>query len=68
DKTICFGEIGLSGEIRSVSMAEQRVKEAKKLGFTTCILPATNLKSMSKEDGIKLIGVESVKELGRFLS
>ncbi|MBR0434857.1 MAG: DNA repair protein RadA [Lachnospiraceae bacterium] len=68
DKTICFGEIGLSGEIRSVSMSEQRVKEAKKLGFTTCILPATNLKSMSKEDGIKLIGIESVKELGRFLS
>ena len=68
DKTICFGEIGLSGEVRSVSMAEQRVKEAKKLGFTTCIMPAINLKSMPEDKEIKLIGIESVKELSRFLS
>ena len=40
EKTIAFGEIGLSGEVRSVTMAEQRVREAKKLGFTTVILPA----------------------------
>ena len=67
DKMICFGEIGLSGEIRSVSMAEQRIKEAEKLGFTTCILPATNLKSIAKDTGIKLIGMESVTELGKYI-
>ncbi len=67
DKLICFGEIGLSGEIRSVSMAEQRIKEAEKLGFTTCILPATNLKSIAKDTGIKLIGMESVTELGKYI-
>ena len=42
DKTIVFGEIGLSGEVRGVSQASQRVSEAAKLGFTTCILPAVN--------------------------
>lgn len=67
DKLICFGEIGLSGEIRSVSMAEQRIKEAEKLGFTTCILPAINLKSIPKDTGIKLVGMESVTELGKYI-
>ena len=67
DKIICFGEIGLSGEIRSVSMAEQRIKEAEKLGFTTCILPAINLKGISKDTGIKLIGIESVTELSKYI-
>lgn len=61
-KTICFGEIGLSGEVRAVNMAEQRVLEAKKLGFDTCILPKISLESMKKIEGIKLIGVSNVKE------
>lgn len=39
EKTIVFGEVGLSGEVRAVNMPEQRVAEAKKLGFTTCIMP-----------------------------
>ena len=43
EKTICFGEVGLSGEVRAVSMAEQRVTEAKKLGFDECILPQVSL-------------------------
>ena len=43
EKTICFGEVGLSGEVRAVSMAEQRVLEAKKLGFETCIVPEVSL-------------------------
>ena len=41
EKTIAFGEVGLSGEVRSVTMPEQRVREAKKLGFDTVILPMT---------------------------
>lgn len=63
EKTIVFGEVGLSGEVRSVSMAKQRVMEAKKLGFDTVILPAVCLKSVGKTEGIRLIGVGSVKDL-----
>ena len=62
EKMIAFGEIGLSGEVRSVSMPEQRVREALKLGFTTCVMPKTNLKQVSSVKGIKIIGVESVKD------
>lgn len=63
DHTIIFGEVGLTGEVRSVSMAEQRVKEAAKLGFTTCILPATNASNLKEIEGIRLIGVSNVKEV-----
>ena len=62
EKTICFGEVGLSGEVRAVSMAQQRVLEAKKLGFTTCILPKVSLSALSEVDGIKMIGVGSVRD------
>ncbi len=60
EKTICFGEVGLSGEVRAVSMAQQRVAEAKKLGFTTCILPKVNADTIEKIDGIHLVGVSDV--------
>lgn len=62
EKTICFGEVGLSGEVRAVNMAEQRVLEAKKLGFTTCILPEVSKASMTGIEGIQLIGVKNVKD------
>lgn len=62
NNTICFGEVGLSGEVRAVNMAEQRVLEAKKLGFEVCILPKVSLESIGRIDGIKLIGVSNVKE------
>ncbi len=62
EKTICFGEVGLSGEVRGVSMAEQRVQEAKKLGFEACILPQVCRESMAHMDGITLIGVQNVRE------
>lgn len=61
-KMLCFGEIGLSGEVRAVSMAKQRVMEAKKLGFTTCILPEVCLKDVGKVEGMRLIGVASVSD------
>ena len=60
--TIIFGEIGLSGEVRSVSMAEQRVSEAKKLGFKKAIIPASNMNSVNNIKGITVIGVANVKE------
>ena len=62
EKTAVFGEVGLSGEVRSVSMAEQRVNEAVKLGFEACILPQICLNKMKKRTDIRLIGVSSVKE------
>ncbi len=66
EKTICFGEVGLSGEVRAVSMAKQRILEARKLGFTTCILPKVVIDSQTnKIEGIKLIGVENVQEAVR---
>ena len=67
DKLIAFGEIGLSGEVRAVSMAEQRVAEAKKLGFTTCIVPKTNEEVCKKIDGIRVIGVASVQDAMEYI-
>lgn len=61
-KTILFGEVGLSGEVRAVSMADQRVYEAIKLGFDTCILPQISLDKMKKTDKIRLVGVKSIRE------
>lgn len=61
-KTIIFGEVGLSGEVRAVSMAQQRVNEAKKLGFKTCILPKICMEKMNRIDGIRLIGVGNVRD------
>lgn len=62
EKTIVFGEVGLSGEVRAVSMADQRVNEAVKLGFEACILPQVCLDKMKKTDRIRLIGVSNVRE------
>ena len=63
EKTICFGEVGLSGEVRAVNMAEQRVQEAKKLGFETCILPEVCKRTMSNVKGIKLVGVSTIMDV-----
>lgn len=62
EKTICFGEIGLSGEVRGVSMARQRVLEAQKLGFEVCIMPKASVEKLSDIRGIRLIGVSNVRE------
>ena len=59
---LIFGEVGLSGEVRGVSQAAQRVAEAVKMGFTTCVLPKANLEKMKAEKRIRLIGVENVRE------
>ena len=61
-KTIIFGEVGLAGEVRAVSQAQQRVTEAIKLGFKTCILPEVCLNNVLKTDKIKLIGVCNLSE------
>lgn len=65
DKTVIFGEVGLAGEVRAVSMAEYRIREAVKLGFTTCILPKISLEKLSDlslAKKINLIGVKNIRE------
>ena len=64
DDVIAFGEIGLAGEIRSVSQAEKRINEAARLGFKRCILPYYNLKNLSEDinKDIELFGVRSVRQ------
>lgn len=62
DSTIVFGEVGLTGEVRAVSMAEQRVSEAEKMGYETIIMPEVNCKNI-KTNGIKLIGIKNIKEI-----
>ena len=65
---LIFGEVGLSGEVRAVSQAAQRVSEAVKMGFTSCLLPAANLEKLKGENRIRLIGVSNVREAIRQLS
>ena len=67
EKTIAFGEVGLSGEIRSVNMAQQRVQEAKKLGFETVLMPKVSMKALQKVEGIRIIGLETVRDAVQYL-
>lgn len=67
-KVICFGEVGLSGEVRAVSMAQQRVSEARKLGFEVCILPKVCMQTVKNVSGIRLIGVSDIGEAIRAIT
>lgn len=62
EDAIVFGEVGLSGEVRAVTMPEQRIAEAKKLGFKTCVMPEVSVKAADKTAGIEIIGVKSVNQ------
>jgi DNA repair protein RadA/Sms len=62
EKILCFGEVGLSGEVRAVSMAQNRVQEAKKLGFTACIMPQANVEALPAQSGLQIIGVRNIYE------
>ena len=62
DNVMVFGEIGLSGEIRAVSMAGQRVQEAKKLGFETVMLPEVCRSSVGNVEGINLVYVSQIPD------
>ena len=62
-KTLIFGEIGLSGELRAISFCEKRVMEALKLGFKTVIIPKDNLKEVSSIKDIKICPVSNINEL-----
>ncbi|MBD5473569.1 MAG: DNA repair protein RadA [Lachnospiraceae bacterium] len=62
DKMIVFGEVGLSGEVRGVGMVQARVQEAKKLGFTSCVIPKVCMEAVKDITGIKVIGAGSVAD------
>lgn len=64
--TVVMGEVGLGGEVRSIARVEQRLKEARNMGFRKCILPERNLKGLASQD-IELIGVERVDDAIRKL-
>jgi len=59
--TLVFGEVGLAGEIRAVSLADVRLAEAAKLGFDRCILPEQNRRRLHAPAGVDLVGVKSLR-------
>jgi len=65
-ETVVLGEVGLAGEVRAITQPEQRIAEAEKLGFKSCILPAGNLKRL-KKGKIQLHGISSVDEAMQLL-
>lgn len=62
DKTLVFGEVGLSGEVRAVSMAAQRVQEARRLGFDRIIFPRACMEQIKQPEGVRLVGVSTVRD------
>ena len=62
DNAIIFGEVGLSGEVRGVNMAEQRILEAQKMGFEICVLPKVTKEGIRQKTQMQLIGVENLRE------
>ena len=55
-----IGEVGLSGEIRSITHTEQRLSEVRRLGFTQCMIPAHKVKDLKAPDGLELLPVENI--------
>ncbi len=64
---VVFGEVGLAGEVRAVSQPEIRINEARKLGFSNCVLPYANLQDCNGKTGMKLVGVKSIRDLQEYL-
>jgi len=62
DDLVAFGEVGLTGELRAVTGAQQRVAEIKRLGFRRCIVPAQNHKDLIGLDGITIIPIKNIRE------
>ena len=67
DTTVVFGEVGLTGEVRSVSMIQQRIREAVKMGYKTCIIPKGTSGRMKDElslpEDVKLVEVGNIKDI-----
>jgi DNA repair protein RadA/Sms len=61
--TLVIGEVGLAGEVRAVHQGEARVREARKMGFRRCILPAASERRLAAADGLEVVGVDSLEAL-----
>ncbi|MBI3604127.1 MAG: DNA repair protein RadA [Nitrospirae bacterium] len=61
-RTVVLGEVGLGGEVRAISQAELRIREAAKMGFQRCVLPERNLLKLEPIAGMELLGVREVGE------
>jgi len=62
-ETVIIGEVGLAGEIRTISSVEKRINEAEKLGFKRILLPKNNIKNINlKNFKIEIVGVEKIKD------
>jgi DNA repair protein RadA/Sms len=62
DGIIVLGEVGLTGEVRAIGQVENRLAEAKKMGFTRCLLPESNLKRLNGKAGLDLLGVKNIDQ------
>jgi DNA repair protein RadA/Sms len=62
DHTLVLGEVGLTGEVRAIGQIDTRIAESKKMGFSRCLVPASNLKRISDIDGIDIAGARTVAE------
>ena len=67
DNTVAFGEVGLSGEVRSVSNVSQRVNEAVKLGFKRCIIPKVSVSELEDTSGVEIISIDNLTNLTNIL-
>lgn len=61
-RTVVMGEVGLTGEVRSINLIEKRIREAEKLGFKKCIIPESNKKLLKEKYKIDIIGVRTINE------
>ncbi len=62
ESTLVLGEVGLTGEVRAIGQMDNRISESRKMGFTRCLVPASNLKRIRGSDGIQIEGVKTVSE------
>ena len=60
--TMVLGEVGLTGEVRAIGQVDTRISESRKMGFTRCLFPASNLKRLRAIKGIEIVGVKTVAE------
>ncbi|AZO96575.1 DNA repair protein RadA [Halocella sp. SP3-1] len=68
DGLAVIGEVGLAGEVRAVSQIEQRIKEAKKLGFNRIIIPQGNFKGLSFDPEVNIVGIVNIHQLLQHIS
>ena len=59
---IVMGEVGLTGEVRAIGQVETRVSEIRKMGFTRCLVPESNVRRMTDIEGIEVIGIQTVAQ------